>query len=276
MNVYEAKTYIEFLEKSLHSGLNIRPRGKVKAFAEKLQSHPTFVSQVLRQKAHLSHEQAVNTCIYFQLDQSESEFFIDLLNRDRAGSVGAKLHFQKIIDRKLAERKNFYQRTRLSSALTREQEVFYFSRWAAPVAHAAIHIPEFRNPEKLARALQWDSSSTLEALKILKKLKLAEEKNGAWNPTNSSIHISKDSPLTAVFHGNWRTKTAAGLMERKRTVEQTHFSSVFAITAEVAEEVREILLRNLEIIRTQMVDSEPEILYAFCMDFYPLGKSIRK
>ena len=273
MSVFEAVDYLAFVNQKLRSPAGGAPRGQVKALAAKLRCHPTFVSQILGGKAHFNHEQAVLFCEYIQLSDEESEFFIDLLNRDRAGSRSSRAHFQRVLDRKTAERKIFQKRAAISSTLTREQEIQYFSRWAIPIAHAAIQIPELRKSDKLAKAMSWSTSMTINALDTLEQLKLAEEKLGCWLPTKETLHIGRDSPLNSTFHVNWRLKTAAQLAEHDRAAEEIHYSSAFAISPDAAEEIREIILSSLQTIRTKMCEAKPEALYSFCLDFAPVIQS---
>ncbi len=84
MIVFQAKNYIEFVSYFLHDGRKRIPRGAVKALSDHLQCHPTFISQVLGEKAHFSHEQALRFCSHAQLSEKETEIFIFILDRDRA------------------------------------------------------------------------------------------------------------------------------------------------------------------------------------------------
>jgi len=268
-SVFGAKTYVEFISHCIATSL--KSRGSIKALAERIQCHPTFISQVVRHKAHFNHEQAVRFCSYYQLTEDEAEFFIDLLNHDRAGTPEAKKHFQKIIDRKLLDRKSLQKRAKIVSALRAEQEVRYLASWVPCAVHAAIQIPDYNSPEKVARTLGLDINLTLETLSTLQQLGLIEEEKGRWVATQESLHIGKDSPLSSTYHTNWRLKTASRLGEKRRTLRQTHFSSVYAITNALAEEIREIIIQNLQEIRGRMVAAPSEELHVLCLDFYPLA-----
>jgi uncharacterized protein (TIGR02147 family) len=269
MSVFEAENYQDFLRQQRQQ--NPHKRGMVKAMADRLRCHPTFISQVLNGRADLSHDQAIRVAAFFQLSEDETAFFLDLLNRDRAGSSEAKAYFQALIDRKRAERRVFQKRARLSSTLESSQEVTYLSRWTHPLAHAALQIPSYRNPRTLSRLLGLSLAETVDVLQTLSSLKLARKEGDSWLPTKAGLHIGRDSPLAGNFHANWRMKTATELVGRKRGLRHSCFSSVFAISPEVAERVREALLKVLEQARQEMLESPPEELYSLCLDFYPLA-----
>jgi uncharacterized protein (TIGR02147 family) len=269
MTIFESKNYVSYMQNAILSD-GKKKHGIVKALAEKLRCHPTFISQVINGKADLNHDQAVRLCKYLEFTQEETEFFIDMLNRDRAASSEAKEHFQKILDRKISDRRVFQKRAKLKSSLRADQEGQYLSRWSCPVAHAAIQIPNLRTMEKLAKLLDIDEADAKQVLETLESLKLAKKVSGNWVPTETALHIGRDSPFAANFHANMRLKTAANLVSRKRRIEQTHFSSVFAISKTIAEEIREAFLQSLKAAREKMVDSDPEVLYVLCLDYYPL------
>lgn len=270
MTVFESKSYVSYMQNAILSD-GKKKHGIVKALAEKLRCHPTFISQVMSGKADLNHDQAIRFCNYLELTQEETEFFINLLNRDRAASTEAKAHFQRILDEKISERRVFQKRANLKSSLRTDQEGQYLARWVYPVAHAALQIPNLRTEEKIAKLLDIDIADAKHVLEMLENLKLAKRTSGSWVATEGALHIGKDSPFTANFHANMRLKTAANFVSRKRSMEQTHFSSVFAISKAVSEEVREAFLRSLKDAREKMVDSDPEVLYVLCLDYYPLS-----
>lgn len=272
MVVFEAKSYVEFLSWALHKGEEKIPRGQVKQMAEKLQCHPTFISQVLTGKAQFNHEQSVRFCTTQQMSFEETEFFLDLLNRDRASTKEAREVFQRIIDRKIRERLSYQSRTKISTTLSREQEVLYLSSWIPSAIHAALHLKGVDSPESVANLLKLDVNKVAESLSSLEKLKLVRKTKNRWKPTELTLHVGKENMLSNSFHSHWRLKTSNELIEKKRKFENIHFSSIFAITEEVADEIREILLKNLQEMRSTFIESPSEKLYTLCLDFYSFSE----
>lgn len=269
MQVFEAKTYVEFVSHFLRQGHEAIPRGVVKTLAESLNCHPSFVSQILRSKAHFSLEQAVRFCSFAKLSDEEAEFFIDLLHRDRAGTPQARSHFDKIIAKKRLERQSLQKRARLRTTLTQEQEVLYFQNYVHPLVHAALHLPNHHHASPISMTIGMPKAQVIESLQLLKNIGLAVNENGKWKPTEKALHLGKDSPLNRTYHSNWRLKTAALLLDGNRTHEHTHFSSVFCIAKEDVERIREKLLASLQSLRQDMVASQSERLFVFALDYFP-------
>ncbi len=272
MDIYEAKSLVEFLKTQMKAaGSNSKKRGGVKLLAESLGCHPTFVSQVIHEKAFLNHDQAFLCCKYFRLNEDETEFFMARLNFERAGSREAKKYFQSILDNKLRDRRIFYKRVGLSSSLEEGDEYKYFSQWIIPVVHAALQLPNGQTKEKLATLLRLKESDILSALRVLRNVNLVKEKNGIWKVETESLHIPSKSLAASNFHVQWRLKTAAKLTETERTNSDSHYSSLFAISEETAEKIRDILLQQMQKARKSMVESaNPSRLYALLIDFYPI------
>ncbi len=270
MNVFQAKSYVEFFRSALSRGDEKPLRGSVKAISAFIGCHPTYISQVLRGKAHLNHEQAVLFCNHERLEEDEAEYFIDLLNRDRAGSKPAMAHFSRIIKRKLDERNSIGKRAKLKPVLDEFQEILYFQSWTHHLVHAALQISGLSKPENLSKHLGLPAHKVLNSLQVLKDLKLATENKNDWMVTENSLHIAKSSPLNDNFHSNWRLHTSALLMRGFRTSEHTHFSSVFSIARSDIELIRETLLSTLQEVRARMLSSKSERLFTLCLDYYPI------
>lgn len=269
MTVYEAKTYFDFVHHIVQEGVKGKRRGSIKALALKLKCHSTFVSKVLRQKAHLNHEQAARFCIYADLSVEDTEFFFDLLNRDRTGSAEARKVFQNLIEKKLIGQRSLQTRAKVVPDLTSGQEVLFFKNWYLPIIHTAFQIPNLNSPDTIARALKVEKTLVVDSLRQLESIGLAKNENGRWKPLKELVNIDADSPINDSFQSAWRMKTGSLLQEQRKTNEHTHATAIVCISTETAESIREILLRCMEKMRKEIKVSPPERLYTFCLDFYP-------
>lgn len=269
MEVFQAKNYVEFVTAALQRNFPKIPRGAVKSLAAHLKCHPTFISQSLRGKAYFSHEQAVRFCSFAKLPAEESEFFIDLLNRDRAATIETRFHFQQVLDRKLRERNNLQKRASLKTPLSQENEILYFQNWLHPLVHAALNLPQHNQVKVLAKTLGISQAQIRSSLELLASIGLAKKEKDNWSATKEVLHVGKDSPLNRNFHAGLRMKTASALMEGGRTEEHTHFSSIFCISHKDAQKFRNTLLDCLKDLRQKMVESDPERIYTLCLDYYP-------
>lgn len=180
------------------------------------------------------------------------------------------MHFQRIINRKILERRSFQKRNKLQSVLKETQEAIYLASWIPSAVYGALHISGLQTLKRVSDYLNLDARVVGETLASLQNLNLVLLQKDRWVPTQHDLHISKDSAFAGHYHGCWRLKTASRLAELPRTIHQTHYSSVFAISNQVAEEIREVILRNLTDLRKKMVSAPSEHLFVLCLDFYPI------
>lgn len=270
MSIYRANHYTDYILEILKNGKSEIPHGSVKGLAKAIQCHPTFISQVLRQKSFFNHEQALRFCEYADSSEDETAFFIDLLNRDRAATVESRKFFDRLIEKKLNQRSSLKQDSQLIEVKSFHEKLYYH-HLIYPLIHSTLHLPKHTQPKTIADTLGLSISSIEEGLELLAEIGLAKKGKKGWAPLEKTLHISKGSLISNQYHSHWRLKVASLLANDKRTTEHTHFSSVYAISAKDAERIRKSLLEQLETARKQMIESEPEILYSLCLDFFPIS-----
>ncbi len=89
MGIFGYQDYKSFLLERIHN-LPKKGRGEMQRMAYFLNVHPTLISQILRGPRDLSPEQALEFSQYFGLTRSETEYFLTLVEIERAGSLRLK------------------------------------------------------------------------------------------------------------------------------------------------------------------------------------------
>ena len=92
MNIYIYSNYSTFLRNYI-KGLPKNGRGEINRIAENLRVHPTLVSQVLGGSKDFSLEQAHILSKYLGLNSMESDYFLLLVQKARAGTTDLKNYF---------------------------------------------------------------------------------------------------------------------------------------------------------------------------------------
>src|SRR4051812_24470031 len=101
-------------------------RGYQARLAGRAGCHPSFLSQVLGGRAHLSQEHVLAIAHYLALSYAETEYFLTLLDGERAGSTPLRQHYtrkRKELRRRPSEGAIPEQRLR-----TEAEEAFYYGR----------------------------------------------------------------------------------------------------------------------------------------------------
>lgn len=272
MKIFDAKTYREYLRFRLGVDSETKKRGSIKALSEYVVCHPTYASQVLRGISDFNNEQGVKCCQYFQLNEDETEFFIDLLNCDRAGDKATKAHFQNRIDRRRNDHLNMKKRWKVKSQLTAEQQLRYYESWIPQALHMLSQIDEGVTAEEAAAKLHISKEAATRLLQSLAEIGLVHEKEGDGRYTSllDSVHLGTDSTALVRHHLNWRAKVSSDLTTQG-IGSGTHYSSLMTMSPADALIIKKFILDHLEASREVIIKSPSEKLYCYLLDFYPLG-----
>src|SRR5580698_6182945 len=96
-SVLEFDDYKSFI-KEIEGARSELQRGFRTRLAEAAQCQSAFVSQVLNTGAHFSLEQGLRVAKFLNLDKEESQFFILLLEKNRAGTKDLEDFFSGQLD----------------------------------------------------------------------------------------------------------------------------------------------------------------------------------
>jgi len=269
LNVFDAGTYVAVVEQALCDSSGKRQRGSVRDLANALGCHPTFIAHVLRGSAHFSPEQTIHFCRWRSFDEPETDFFVDLVARDRAGDETARRVFQRRLDERLKTRDDMRQRWRVHDRLDLEQQSFYYESWAPMAVHMYCQTLGRHTAASIRAALGLDAEKVRQVLETLVIMGLLAERDGVYSCEVETIHTGAESPFLTRSHVNWRLKAALDLSARA-TLPGMHYTSVMTMAPAAAPAVREALLTALDRVRGVVGPSPPEGAYALGIDFYRL------
>lgn len=269
-NVFKATSYREYLREALRSlSQTEQKRGGIKRLAEFLHCHSTFVSQVVNEKSHFSQEQALGFCRFILMNEEETRYYLNLLNRDRAGTPDLVKHFQELLNEQLAKRADMKKRWKAKRQMTLEQEIQYYGSWLYQVLHMMSQIPKLNYVSAMSKALGIGPERILRVLKDLEAAGIVEEKNGRYLCLVDSMHLPRTSPLYSRFASNWRQKVVQDL-DGSRPDRGLHYTSLVALSEESANKLQSMILEHLDRCRDEILESPSETLYLYLMDFTPL------
>lgn len=98
MNVFKFENYKAFIRHMIATH-PVLGRGGIKKIAEALRVHPSLISQVLSGLKDLTSEQGNELAIFFDLSELETEYFLCLIDIERAGTARLKSFLQAKLTR---------------------------------------------------------------------------------------------------------------------------------------------------------------------------------
>ena len=248
-DLFECQSHFEYLKQKLN-GRNAH-RGIKTQLAEFIRVQPAYLSQVLAGKYSLSLEQADLASQFFDHSKEESDFFLLLVSRDRAGTPSLRAHFERQMSEITAKRMQVVERLGKKEELTDEAKGVYYSSWMYAALHVACTIPTLQSRQALARHFSLPVEIVEQVLHFLELNNLIEKRNDAYVPTPNWVRLDKRSPHIIKHHSNWRQKAIQNL--ERQSDEDLHYSGVYSIDAATMKQIKDKLL---SLIKEQMKNIE--------------------
>ena len=264
MQVYDFIDYRKFLQ-ILFSGTG-EGRGKRSLLATYLNCQASFLTQVFTEKAHLSLEHAFKVCEYLNLDEHETNYFMLLVQKEKAGNKKLQTFFYQKIKKIKKSRDQIDHRINIKTDLSFEDQMIYYSVWYYAAIHIATSIPEINTAEKISKYLDLNLLTTKNALNFLEEKGFVEFKNGLYKVGARRIHLKKGMPMLPRHHSNWRMKAIASIDQEKEN--ELHYTAILGISKEDALLLKEKLLKLLEEFEPVIAKSKEETSVVLLLDLF--------
>lgn len=268
IHVFDYKSLKAFLT-ALAGGKNLR-RGVKARLAAATQCQPSYISQVLHGKSHLSPEQGERLIRFLGMTKDEGQFLLLLLHKDRAGTTELKALYQQQIEERIVQRLSVVNRLGANNVLTEEQHAIFYSSWQYLAIHMALTIPELQTREALAQYFNIGLERIDKVLEFLVKSGLAYLNKNSYTTGIPVIRLGKDSPHIFKHHSHWRQQSIESL-EREAPLD-LHYSAAVTLSkndiSKLKDRMLEQIKENINIVR----DSPSEEVYVYTLDFFSLKK----
>ena len=270
-DLFSSTNYRQYLKDWISSQPK-RGRGLISALAKAAGCQPVYFSRVLLEKAQLSLEQAQAIQPLLGHAGEEIDFFLLLVEWDRAGNRALKNYFAGKIEAAREVRASLQNRFTDAKTLTGEHQNTYYSSYQYAAVHACISVPALQSVDALEAFLRIPRERLLEVLSFLKQTGLAFEERGRYRVGLHRLHLGKDAGLIRQHHSNWRIEALKSLDRGKgaQSDQALHYSAVVSVSEADAVRLREHWIQSLEEFNRQVAPSRDETVRALVIDFFPL------
>jgi uncharacterized protein (TIGR02147 family) len=263
-DIFTFKHYIEVVEEMIERSHEVRGyRGKLSIAAG---THSSYFSRVLSQEVHLTPDQAAGLCDFWGFSEIETDYFLMLVNYERAGTQILKKILKEKIDRIRQQQENLSKHIEaIKIPILNENQ--YYSAWYYSAVHLLLMIPRFQTVRTIAQKLLLSESKTLSILLELQNLKLVKKiNNNCWQATVNHLHMDKSSWLAKVHHAGWRNKSIEQIQIDDPN--NLHYTGVHTLSNEDFEKIRSILYKSLVEIDGVVRPSKEEELCVLGLDWF--------
>ena len=128
MTFFEFDDYRKYINAYMKE-LPKRGHGQVNKLAAFLNVNSTLVSQVLNYKKDFTLEQAMKLSDYFHFNYLEAEYFLSLVQIERAGTVKLKDFFKSKAKEALLKSQEIKNRISTHQVLEDKDKIIFYSSW---------------------------------------------------------------------------------------------------------------------------------------------------
>lgn len=270
-DVFTFKDYKKFIQ----AVLNEREDLNRSSIARELQVQSAYISQVLNGSAHLSMEQGYRLTETFSLGVAEKEFFMCLLQYNRAGSRDLEVFYKQKLQELLETHLNLTKRLKNSPTLSEEDRSVYYSSWIYGAVHMATLVPELNNVPRIAAYLELPVSRVQSVIDFLLRTGLVKHERGNYKAGPTRLHLGSDSIYLAQMHHNYRQMAIERIQRIKEENISKHlmYSSIAVISQEDFYVIKDILLKSIQDSRDVILPSKEEILCLMNVDLINLSQT---
>ena len=263
-NIYAYLDYVDFLENHLKTLPNMG-RGVRKKMAEALNCQMAFITHVFNRDKDFSSEQLYKLSPLFHLNAEESDYLMDVLACNRAGTIELKNFYLNKLKVKREEHNLLQKRLKETQELSQKDQLQYYSDWLYGAIHMCSTVPSLQRLSNLKKHFNLDSKKLIEIVTFLANSGLVKFDGQSITPGKTNLYIGKNSPLVTQNHTIWRVKALNDL--KHETDKDLHYTLCFSGSEEDWPKIREKIVEAigdcLKIIRP----SKEEKIGMLCIDF---------
>ena len=166
MNIFESDNYKRFVREHLKT-LPRRGHGQYLRIAKLLNIHTTMVTHIFKGESNLSVEQALKLAEFFALSPLETEYFITLVQHERAANSQSRHYFTKQLETLKGRALNLSERLQIKKVLDESDQAIFYSAWYFSGIRLLTAVHRLQSAEAIAEMIGLPLSTVARALKFL-------------------------------------------------------------------------------------------------------------
>jgi uncharacterized protein (TIGR02147 family) len=264
--IFQFHSYKSYLKAKITQNINVR--GYQNQLASACGCQPSLLSRALNGEQHLTLDQGVCLCDFLELNHSEKEYFLTLLNYERSGLRKARNYFKSRLDELKDKARDIRNSIQVDRELNSNEQAFYYATPMVATIHMLCDIPFFQDEKHLAHATGLEPNDLLAVLTQLKEYNLVEHRDKRWIKTNKNIHLDKASAFVSIHHQNFRLKAMQNQYPAKK--ENMHITMLITLAQKDVEKIKDALRDAMKRVDSVIKDSPSQQLSCICLDFFSI------
>jgi uncharacterized protein (TIGR02147 family) len=265
MSIFEFCDYKTFLK----AEIKLRPkggRGQLRLLSQQLSVNSTMISQIVSGDKDFTIEQAQKVAEFLVLPKLETDYFILLVQIERAGTHALKRYFTEKLAEMKKESRKVSQRLKHDRKLTDlEKSVFYSSALYSAI-HLYTSVDNGKTLEDIIEKFDISRARAQDIVQFLVASSLCTQENAIFKMGTQSTHVEKGSPFLIKHHSNWRI--AAIQKSESLSDEELMFTANISLSQKDFAHLREILIKTIQSLGEKVKDSPAEEIANVNLDLF--------
>ena len=226
----------------------------------------TYLTQAMKGRAELTPDHAAGIAQFFSLSPEETEFFLLILDLNRATTKKLKEIISSKIRRLRKEQEALAKNYINESRFVIEDSALQYASCYWSTIFVLLKIPKYRSATKLSARLALPLEQTMSALEHLKKNGFVKQDKGRWTNIDESRLNQVGSLHHRIEEKNWRLRAALEVDRPFRL--GLHKTSLLALSAQDAAKIKGLILDLVEKNKKVAAPSQSEDAFCFNIDFF--------
>jgi uncharacterized protein (TIGR02147 family) len=264
MQIFRHKTYHAILQEWIAHEKSKGPRLQL---ARAAGCNPSWLTRVLADEVQLTPDQAAGIADYLHLTDDETDYFLLLVDLERAATPLLKRWIQRKLTELSRESRKLRSALKGESAVSQENAIKYYSSWIYAGVHVACMI-KVQSPSEVAKLLNLSESRVGRVIKELRDMGLVTSESEGFIAVSKGVHLPAGSDHGNSGHAIWRQKVIQYFQEGGG--EGLHYSGVHCLSRADIDRIQELLKSAVLNCREVITDSPSETLAVMCVDWFEL------
>lgn len=266
MKIYESSHYRQFIKHFIDHG-PVKGRGALSKIAAKLNVHSTLVSLILSGKRELTMEQACEFIDFMDLTEDEGNYFLLLVERERAGTIKLKKRIQNQLDKIKSEQSSVGTKLPSKKVLSEKDQAQFYSHWLySGIRLFCTTSEKGKTVEEIVDYFKVSRVKAVNTLNFLTQVGLVVQEKGRYKMGEQRTYIGPGSPFLLKHHTNWRLKSLQKMPDISS--EELMVTSPFSVSRKDFVRIKELLLDFIAESSKVIQKTDPVDLACFNLDLF--------
>jgi uncharacterized protein (TIGR02147 family) len=270
MSVFSHSDYKKAVKEILEGRPN-KGRGELSRLARHLGVNATMVSQVLSGSKDFTHEQAFAVCEFLGLVGIETEYFMLLVQKARAGTQALQRFYTLKISRLRDEALVLSERMNVDRKLNEQERAVFYSSWIFSAVRVFTSLSgRGKTTHEIAERFDLPIGKVSEIMNFLVGTGLCLEEKGRFKMGPQQTHLEWGSPHLSQHLRNWHMSAMQNV--ERLSKDELMFSACLSISREDFAEVREMLAAKIKSVAEKVKSSSADEVACFNLDWFWVRK----